>query len=559
MKIQISILLSFLSTAIFAADVQIKAENLYNMTMSFTASKAETKLETLTVGLEKFGRLSSLASSVQADKIGQPEIPRIHKWIAIDPSAKYQVVPTFSNPVVYKNVTLYPVQPDTLDNGQKLPFVKAESAYAMDSNEVERVEVGKTIRLGQATLLPVTLIPAKYNPAKRELTVFQNADVKIVAQNPTDSTVLQTKLSEFSRKQLSELALNGKQFVTLVSRSRERNYMILYPQKFERYAKKLGDRYRQEAVLIHYSEVKQDSKPEDVKKLIQEQYTRTGLDNVLLLGNEKDIPLQKIDGISGDFFYSLLSGDDEISDTAVGRIPATTNSQAELMVNKIIRYKELQAEGKTNKKVMLVAHNEDYPGKYTENQENIKKAANPREFAFTTQYGGAGAKNKDVLDQAKTEYAIINYRGHGSDNSWIEWDSENKSFGFEEVDQMPNEISALSFVFNVACDNGSIQLDTPSLVEKQLFPNEDPTSLKGAVGTFGATEPSYTSVNHDFDLNLFKFLEESDDLSIGNIYTLANNKLTQDAGGKAPENVKMYILFSDPLLAPRLLNQHDAK
>lgn len=553
---QISILLGFLSTALFAASIQIKSENLYNMTVSFQTTKEETKLQNLRVGQEKFGRLKSLASPVQPDKVGQPEIPRIHKWIAIDPSAQYQVVPVFSNPITYKNVTLYPVQPDTLDNGQKLPFIKAESAYNLDSwVGSEKVEVGKPIQLGQATLLPLTLIPAEYNAAKRELKVFQTAEVKITAESPVDSTVLSTTLSDFSSEQLTELALNGKQFVSLVHRARARNYMILYPQKFERYAKKLGDHYRQENVLIHYSEIKQNSQPEEVKKIIQDQYSRSGLDNVLLFGSEKDIPLQSLEGVLGDFYYSLLSGNDEISDAAIGRIPASNNNQAELMVNKILRYKELQSQGKTNKKVMLVAHNEDYPSKYTENQENIKKAANPREFLYATQYGGAGAKNKDVLDQAKTEYAIINYRGHGSETSWIEWDSEHKSFGFDQVDQMPNEISALSFVFNVACDNGAIQQTAPTLVEKQLFPNEDPTSLKGAVATFGATEPSYTTVNHDFDLNLFKFLEESSDLSIGNIYTLANNKLTQDAGGTAPANVKMYILFADPLLAPRLLNQ----
>lgn len=559
MKAQLSVLLTLVSLASYAADIQLKSNSLYHMTMSFKASKAETKLETLTIGLEKFGRLAELAAPVQNERIGQPEIPRIHKWVAIDPSAKYQVVPTFSNPIVYKNVTLYPVQPDTLDNGQKLPFLKSERAYSEDAVETERVEVGKPMQLGAATLLPITLVPAKFDPAKRELTVYQSADVKIVAENPTDSTVANTKLTQFATKQLSELALNGSQYVSLVNRVKARNYMILYPQRFERYAKKLGDRYRKENVSIFYSEVKAESKPEDVKKLIQEQYTRTGLDNVLLFGNEKDIPLQSIEGTVGDFYYSLLSGTDEISDAAVGRLPASTTSQAELIVNKILRYKELQSEGQTNKKVALVAHAEEYPGKYTANQENIIKSPNPRHFDFTAIYGGAGKKNQDVIDAAQSSYSIINYRGHGSNDSWIEWDAEGKSFDSEQVDKMPNDISKLPFIFNVACDNGSIQLEAKTLVEKQLFPSEDPHSLIGAVATFGATEPSYTSVNHDFDLNLFKYLEESDDLSIGNIYTLANNKLTQDAGGTAPVNVKMYVLYADPLLAPRLLEEQDAK
>ncbi|MFM8314571.1 MAG: hypothetical protein ACKOA8_09825, partial [Deltaproteobacteria bacterium] len=62
--------------------------------------------------------------------------------------------------------------------------------------------------------------------------------------------------------------------------------------------------------------------------------------------------------------------------------------------------------------------------------------------------------------------------------------------------------------------------------------------------------PSLTEVNHRFNSNLFEYLQSETEISIGSIYTLANNKLTKDNGGSATSNTRMYILFSDPLLIP---------
>lgn len=551
MKRYVGLILVLCSTAIFAADITLQSKSLYDMTLSFQTTKKDVSLQSLVVGNETFGRLSELGTKVQPERVGQPEIPKLHRWIAVDPAADYEVIPVFSNPVVYQNVTLYPVQPDTLDNGQVLPFVKSEAAYNNDSwMGEEQVEVGKKMKLAGATILPITLVPAAYNPARKELKIYQTAEVKIVAKAPTDSTVAATRISAFAKAQISALVLNHDQYLKSVRKERAHRYMIFYPPRFEKYAKKLGERYEDQEISVHYSVVKPDTQPADIKAAIQKEYNGRGLDSVLLFGNEIDIPLQTMGGSVGDFDYSLLSGDDEVSDIAIGRIPASSEANAALMLNKIEKFKALHT---TSKKVMMIAHNEDYPQKYTGNLESIIKAPNPRGFQYKPLYGGNGATNEDVLREAAQGYAIINYRGHGSEINWIEWDSKDKSFGFSEIDQLTNSAANMAFIFNVACDNGAIQQSRKVLVEKELFPTEDSYSLKGAIGTFGATEPSYTIVNHDFNRHLFHYLQTEDDLTIGNIYTLANNKLTQDAGGTAPQNVKMYILYSDPLLAPRLM------
>jgi hypothetical protein len=72
------------------------------------------------------------------------------------------------------------------------------------------------------------------------------------------------------------------------------------------------------------------------------------------------------------------------------------------------------------------------------------------------------------------------------------------------------------------------------------------------VGALGATEASLTDVNNRYDLNLFKFLQESSDKSLGTINALAANKIVRDNGGSAPINIKMYILFANPFTELRL-------
>jgi hypothetical protein len=198
---------------------------------------------------------------------------------------------------------------------------------------------------------------------------------------------------------------------------------------------------------------------------------------------------------------------------------------------------------------MLIAHAQDYPGKYTKNMEAVRNSENSLGLEFNTQYGGENATNQTVLNEVKDGYAIINYRGHGSSSSWSGWGRDAASFTFKHVEDLPEESTALSFIFNVACSNGSIQNSSMSLAEKQLFPNDSEDNLQGAIGTFGATAPSLTEVNHRFNLHLFEALQKAEDKSIGTIYTLANNKLTQNNGGASTSNTRMYLLFSDPLIS----------
>lgn len=535
---------------VFSADVELIEVDESHMKIEVALSSLEATPQDLKKNNKTFSRVPIEGEGFHFGFEGSPELPVIHRWIVVPEKSRYEVKVYPGRAKIYQNILLYPAQPDSVE--EEIPeFEFKKSAYLKNTWYGDhRVRIGKKIKLGPVTLLPLQIWPAEYHPLKRELRIYQNVKIQITltdALQPEEPLLV----SPFVAQQISELSLNGK---NLLKRSRiltkNREMALLFPKKWKEFSQELADLHQAEGTAVEMIEVPQGLKPIAVKSLLKSRFLKALPDAVLIFGDETTIPLSSFNGKTGDFWYSLLSGNDQISDVAIGRLPVKSPVQAKIIINKIKKYQELKRLGFVNKKIMLLAHSQDYPGKYTRNMEQVRKNENPLALEFNTQYGGENGKNASVLEEAQKGYAIINYRGHGSLSSWSSWGSDGASFSSSQVKALPNEETSLSFIFNVACTNGAIQSSSPALVEMQLFPEEDVSSLKGAVGTFGATAPSLTEVNHRFNLNLFESLQNISDKSMGNLYTLANNKLTKDNGGTATSNTRMYVLYSDPLLAP---------
>lgn len=545
--IGLSLVLSSLAGAV---EVSLVEKDQENLEIQFSLSPEEATPKKVKALGKSFSRLNVQNEGFQFGYEGLPEIPRVHRWLVVNQRTRYKVEIVPGRYRIYRNILLYPAQRDVFEQ-QKPSFEMSQKAYVKNSwYGSQKVVLGTRAKLGSLTIQPISFFPASYNPLKRELRVYEDIKVRLVpleVQSPGEPLYV----SSFVSRQVSQLTLNGTSYLSRFTRMRETTkYLLGYGAGFESYANELAAFYEAQGVQVTAVEVPAGIKPNNLRELLIQNYKESNFDAILLFGDEGSIPLRESNGNLGDFGYSLLSGTDQISDVAVGRLPVKNEVQAKTIINKIKKYTELKEAGYRNKKVMLVAHYQDYPGKYTGNMESVRKSPNPRGLEFNTQYGGEAASNKTVLEEAKKGYAIINYRGHGSSNSWSSWGSDAASFGTSQVKALPAEESSLSFIFNVACTNGAIQKSSPALVETELFPNDDPTSLQGAVGTFGATAPSLTEVNHRFNLHLFRFLQNETDITIGNVYSLANNRLTQENGGSAVSNTKMYVLYSDPLLVP---------
>ena len=131
--------------------------------------------------------------------------------------------------------------------------------------------------------------------------------------------------------------------------------------------------------------------------------------------------------VPSDFTMSLLFGDDLYADVSIGRFPANTPTEANIMVQKVILF-ENQRLGKLEawqKHFLFVADNTDLAGNFcVENQQTGTRipslpfsqthlclpAATTQDTANLLQSMGEQVNNVGAT--------VLNYRGHGSTTAW---------------------------------------------------------------------------------------------------------------------------------------------
>lgn len=554
LKPWMSILTIAIGSSAFAADFKVQSEGAKSTQITIHFNDEDFKTEAVQAGSQMFTRFVN-RDALATEPAGTPEIPRFNRWIAVDPTQIYAISYKLSDPIEIHNVNLYPIQPDTIEDTKNTKFYYNAAAYNRIRWYKNHLEARTKAQLGRVSILPISISPIDYHARTQTLRMYRTMDISIVSRNPGDSRFIlkPQELSSFEQQNLRHLVANNPAVFAELSSATDiefaqKTYLVITNELLAEKAMVLANQHAAEDVEIKLEVVKAGVKPQDIKNLVTKYYNEQHLDAVLLFGDEAIIPLYSWSGTLGDAWYSLVAGNDNLADISIGRLPVSNLDEANLIVEKVSKYYSFNAQGNINKKVMLAAHKEEYPGKYTANQEKIKNGPNPRQLEFNTQYGGAKATNETVLEQANQGYAIINYRGHGSETGWAGWDYNGRSFSAPQVDLMKNYDQGLSVVLNIACYNGAIQNSSPALVETMLFGHTE--TNRGVVATLGATDPSYTEVNHRYDIAWFDYLGKSDDLSLGVINGLAANKLVQDENGSMPENNKMYILFADPYLRP---------
>ena len=212
----------------------------------------------------------------------------------------------------------------------------------------------------------------------------------------------------------------------------------------------------------------------DIKNHITNEYKDNNIEYVLLVGDEADLMMTSTG--PGDYWYSNLSGDIK-PEIAIGRISAANLNETEHIVSKIMTYGLDPPLTDWLKKSLLVAHKEGAPGKYQGCKEEIRTYSNySPQLTFATAYGasvlngGDEATNTDVTSSIDVGIGIVNYRGHGSYDSWLSWNILNKSYTTSDARGLTNGYKT-PIVFSIACSNS--QLDSPSECLAEAFTKAD--------------------------------------------------------------------------------------
>jgi len=291
-----------------------------------------------------------------------------------------------------------------------------------------------------------------------------------------------------------------------------------------------------------------------IRSYIADEYNNNGIRYVLLVGDEADIPGYTGYGFFSDYYYTLIDGGDNYADIAIGRFSAATTTHVDNMVNKSITYESNPPGGDWMQKSLLVANWEDAPDKYQLCSEEIRTAAETQSGTynilypdFTTAYGasesngGDGASNADVVNYINQGQRLVNYRGHGSERDWQYWNIYHEYFELTDVAAIDNG-QMTPVVFSIACLNNNLLYSTTTIGE--AFTRD----VDAAVAYLGASDPSYTIPNHDYDKQLYAAVFDEGINAVGDASNESSVRVIDIWGSYGVTNARMYLWLGDPSL-----------
>lgn len=248
-------------------------------------------------------------------------------------------------------------------------------------------------------------------------------------------------------------------------------------------------------------------------------------------------------GAASDYWYSLLNGDDNIPDIAIGRWACSTIKELERLIKKRIAYTKEPAAGHWRNKYLFIAGKEDAFKEQTDyfTQYNIKSPAsisrilvNPSNVSSRF-YGGTDT----LVNRINRGLSFLNFVGHGGGAVW----ADRSLLRLEDLYQLNND-QYLPFITSFTCFTADFA------ASRSLGEEITEHSSGGAIGIFGSSGVGW--VINDF-LLAREILDnlQNDRLTIGEIIDIGKiNYLTRynHYGYLKNSMVYQYNLIGDPTI-----------
>nr|NQU89992.1 T9SS type A sorting domain-containing protein [Bacteroidota bacterium] len=467
---------------------------------------------------------------------------------------------------------IFPFQTPTTDDphGTMQEFVYDRGFYQRTNVYPEKVICTDNPEIWRDVMISgLHITPFKYHPKTRQLEVITNMRIEITFDGfnkqttvfvPKEVTPMFYNLYEKTILNFESLSLTktlratpGIKYLVVTNTEALQAIEPLVSWKNEQ-------GYRTEVRAIEPG----FETPQQIKDYVFELYESDGLEYVLMVGDAYPnggaqggpnlvpmyywAPAGEEASYSDSWFTCLNGPDDHFADLAIGRLVYNVGAldELELQIQKTVNYYQNPDQTSNwGENTILIAHQEQYPGKYTQCCEEIRLwPYNVQNPVFTTAYGGEGAVNQDIIDFINHySCGIFNYRGHGSQTAFSMW-GPSGNFTESHVNQLTNN-NRLFVVFDVACDNMDIANYHGNCLGESFMKH-----TAAAVAINGAIMPSFTIPNHDYDKELYSALYNEGIYPIGYSSNFANASLLNGHGWMGRKNVRTYLWLGDPSLEP---------
>ncbi len=256
-----------------------------------------------------------------------------------------------------------------------------------------------------------------------------------------------------------------------------------------------------------------------------------------------------------DDYFVILDDDESVYngsvDLGIGRIPASTTFEAELVVNKILKYYSSAALGEWRNIVCFIGDDQDdYQTMHMLDSEKLANHVNKNHPEFVTdkiyldayvqETTPAGERYPDVNDaidkRVKDGVLVLNYVGHAN----TRFLADERVLDISGINSWSNSDNLPIFV-TATCEFSRFDADVPSAGEYILMnPNG------GGIGLFSTTRVVFAYSNFLLSREFFNYVfskdENGEHYRMGDIMKLAKNNTINTT------NKRSFSLLADPAL-----------
>ena len=234
-----------------------------------------------------------------------------------------------------------------------------------------------------------------------------------------------------------------------------------------------------------------------------------------------------------------MNGEDLLPDLAIGRLPAQSAEQAQVLLDKVLAYEDagLNLAGHA----VLVADNPDHAGDFEADAEwlaaGVLHERDPEKI-YLSQLGAA--TRPTIVDAFDRGASMMSYIGHGA---ILLWATENVFNSNDVATLSPQPQQPLVMMLN--CLNGYFHFPYLDSLAEALVKAEG----KGAIATFSPSGMSFNGPASVYHEALLAEIVSGRHHRLGDALLAA--QVTYADSGASPELLGLYHLFGDPALVIR--------
>jgi hypothetical protein len=485
--------------------------------------------------------------------IGSPQLPALTQIYAI-PTDKmsFQIIDMQIQEIRHI-AQMYPVQNPQTDSCSTVKplFVFDESVYKQDillpSELAEKVETGK---IRDIPFTKLRFYPIQYNPYQQKAVIYESITVKLTFYDNNPVIVEQNYNEKPFYSYYQNVFPNWDEFTVHTTMMEDTSrtetgcdYLLITHPNFYTQAKELGDFRHKTGLMTRVVNVTDiGTNYQQIRNYIQVAYDTWNPrpSYVLLLGDAEFIPTTYVYSAGTDLWYVCVDGSDYYPDMFIGRMPADTVAEAELMVQKTLNYEQNPPtldSFYTN--LALGAYFQDDENNGYETRRFVRTSEEIRDYLLTfgyeperiycthsyitpTHYNNGYYGNGeplpsellrptfawdgdryDIYNALEQGVFILNHRDHGMINGWGDPYFTTAHFNdFSNPDLLP-------VIFSINCLTG--RFDDNECFAEELLRKPD----GGGVAVFAASRISYSGYNDFLCLGFYDAIWPDFDPSLG--------------------------------------------